>query len=273
MQKFRTAISSISGRRAKNEDNCTVLELGKHTHFLAVADGMGGIKGGEIASRITIDAIEDYLRELFIEDPRPEELKDILSQCFIKAQTRIAEEVKENPALQGMGTTLAALLINRDDYVWGNIGDSRVYILSGGTMRLITEDHSYIQEYLNKSSDKLPAHILSQYGNVVTRIIDGGNDVPDIFPDKEHYLTLHKGDLFLLCSDGIVIDKTEDLTHFLREFIDEGRSLKKMAGNIVSWAFERGSTDNISVVLGSSGSIKKVKKQDTEHKTIVIKKT
>lgn len=272
MQKFRTAFSSITGRRDKNEDNCAVMQFGRNTFFLAVADGMGGVSGGDIASSIALEAIENYLRMAFANNPKPEELKSIIAKSYNLAQERLADEVKRVPELKGMGTTLTAILIYNDNYVWANIGDSRIYLLSGGTMQQITEDHSYIQDYLNKSSDKLPEHIICQYGNVLTRVLDGGVDKPDIFPENDSYNKLNEGDLFLLCSDGLIIDKTEDLKMVFKDFIDNKKSIEKIAGNLVEWAFNKGSQDNISVIIGSAGSIRKVQKQESAHKTIVIKK-
>ena len=167
---------------------------------------------------------------------------------------------------------MTAVLIHKKCYAWGNLGDSRIYRMSEGAMHQITEDHTYIQEYLKNSKKKISEKILDQYSHILNKAIDGGKDEPVIFPEEEPYVDLKEGDLFLLCSDGLIINKADDLSGTFRTFIQKSEEIKSMAGNLTSWAFENGSSDNITVLIASYGSLKKVQAFDEENKTIILKK-
>lgn len=255
--EFRTEKLSVKGRRDQNEDNCLAVKLDKGVYFLAVADGMGGMSGGNIASKIVLSAIEEYLRNDIKKSGNNEKLKDILSKAFLIGQTRVADYIRINSKFRGMGTTLTAVLIQDRRYAWANIGDSRIYLLSNWQMKLITEDHSYIQDYIKNFKKEIPETIISQYKNIVTKVIDGGLDKPDIYPENGDSENLKEGDLFLLCSDGLIIDKVKDYSGLFFDFFDHKKALKKIARNLVDWALYNGSEDNVSVVLGKYGSIKK----------------
>jgi PPM family protein phosphatase len=251
--KFRTEILSVTGRRNQNEDNCLALKLDKGVYFLAVADGMGGIAGGQIASKIVLSAIEEYLKHDLQRSENPDNLKDVLSKAFVIGQTTVADHIKSHPEFKGMGTTLTAVLIRDGKYAWANLGDSRIYLRSDGQLKLITEDHSYIHDYFKNFNKELPETIISQYKNIVTKVIDGNLDKPDIYPEKGDSEYLKEGDLFLLCSDGLIIDKVKDYSGFFINFLNRKKSLKTIARKMVDWALDNGSDDNISVVLAMPG--------------------
>lgn len=260
---FKTATCTDIGIRKQNEDNCISLKLGDGTFFLAVADGMGGIAGGEIASKIVLESIEEFLKHDLMQSENPEKLKDILLKAYIIGQTAIADHVRANPVMKGMGTTLTCVLIKNNKYAWANLGDSRIYLFSDGNMKQITEDHSYIQDYLKKYNNELPVAILAQYRNIVTKVIDGGIDKPDLFPENSDSSDLKKGDSFLLCSDGLIIDKLKDYSGFFASHLKHRKKLQSIARKMVEWAKENGSDDNITVVLGKVKSVGK-KRADPE---------
>jgi PPM family protein phosphatase len=275
--EFRTEKLSVKGRRNQNEDNCLAVILDKGTYFLAVADGMGGMSGGYIASKIVLSAIEEYLRNDLKITGNQESLKEILSKAFLIGQTRVADYIRMNPKFKGMGTTLTAVLIRDRKYAWANIGDSRIYLLSNRQMKLITEDHSYIQDYIKNFNKEIPETIISQYKNIVTKVIDGGLDKPDIYPENGEYENLNEGDLFLLCSDGLIINKVKDYSGFFFDFFEKKKTLKKIARTLVDWALYNGSDDNVSVVLGKQRAIKNgeieiplTKQTDDELQTVRI---
>jgi protein phosphatase len=266
---FTSEVLSVQGLRDNNEDSCLSVRLENNAYFMGVADGMGGEAGGEIASKAVLKSVSEFLKKEIKNTDAAKGLKELLERSFLVAQTAIAEIVKGNPELQGMGTTLAAVLIKDNRYVWGNIGDSRVYLRNNNQLSLATRDHTYIEDFIRTHNKELPAAIIAQYSNIVTKIIDGGSDIPDIYPSSEIPLTLHEGDLFLLCSDGLIIDKTLDYSEFFEEMIYSGKSFADVAQNLVSWALENGSTDNISIVLGLYGNLKE-RESKAEMKTVRI---
>jgi len=269
MNHFKTEVYSVQGLRNHNEDNCVAHRIGKETFFLAVADGMGGKAGGELASKLALSSVIEFLNTEFKDTKKDKNLKSILEKSFLIAQTAIADHNVSNPALRGMGTTMTAVLVDHNKYAWANLGDSRTYLLSEGKLRLITEDHTYIHDFYKSQNKELPQAIINQYKNVVTKIIDGGIDRPDIFPSGNDLGVIREGDLFLLCSDGLIIDKIGDLTKNFVEIIGRNTNLRDISRKLIEWALENGSDDNISVVLGLWGSMQKIL-PDEDYKTIRI---
>ena len=266
---FTSEVLSVQGLRDNNEDSCLSVKLENNSYFMAVADGMGGEAGGEIASKAALKSVSEFLKKEIKNTDTGKGLKELLERSFLVAQTTILGIVKGNPELQGMGTTLAAVLIKDNRYVWGNIGDSRVYLRNSKQLGLATRDHTYIEDFIRTHNKELPAAIIAQYSNIVTKIIDGRSDTPDLYPSSEIPLTLNEGDLFLLCSDGLIIDKTVDYSDFFEEMVYGDKSLAVTAQNLVRWALENGSTDNISIVLGLNGTLKE-RESKAEMKTIRI---
>jgi len=253
MSTWDTFTHTIAGRREENEDGVLALPLGEDGYFFAVADGMGGIKGGEVASATVLDAARDFLTKRFSRPVRADQLKKILRDLYAASDAAIRRKQKEDPLLAGMGTTLATLLVKGDKYVVGNIGDSRIYRLSGGHLRQVTTDHTFVQEMIAKNG-KLDAGVVKRFSHVVTRSIEGGKERPDIFPDDGKHFTLEEGDGFLLCSDGLIIDKSSDQAVSLERHFRESGSLKEAAARMVFSALDGGSSDNVSVVLATWGA-------------------
>lgn len=242
------------GRRKNNEDAILQLKIAESTWCFAVADGMGGAEGGEIASSEAVAQLEHTLKAAFLKkETKGLNLKKILEEAFQKAQDRIAQLAKEQPQLQGMGTTMTVLLIHDDKYVWGNIGDSRIYRAVKNNIDQITTDHTYIEQYREEHGEEVPENIARRYGNIITRAISGNDDEADLFPANNDYETLVQGTAFLLCSDGLITSKTADSGAGFLPYIMAYKKLDKIAEQLVSKAFTEGSTDNISAVLVAAG--------------------
>lgn len=238
---------SFSGRRKINQDACIIINEGKLT-FLAVADGMGGANGGEVASQAVIDVCKQNITEASTETAKPESLKSILNKIYEDCHKRLSEIISEDPGLNGMGTTLSCVLIMDGFYAWANIGDSRVYKISGGNLKQITIDHSFIEEYRSQYGNDIPEYVKSR-SHVITRSLGDGKDNPDIFPERDDYEKIKSGEGFLICSDGLIHEKAEGNINWIIDYLLGTKSLKEAAENMVSHAFHRGSADNISVVL------------------------
>ncbi len=271
MGVWETHSDSVAGRRERNEDQVLVLPLPGGAFFLAVADGMGGIRGGEIASAAVLDAARDFLLRRFAAPVRSIQLKKITRELFAFADGVIRAKQTEFPQLAGMGTTLACLLAQGSRYVVGNIGDSRIYRLRGGRLTQITTDHTYVQEMITKTGTKPDPGIVRKFGHVVTRSIEGSKEKPDLFPADAKFFTLADGDGFLLCSDGLIIDKTLDHASALEVHFNKSSALIEAAARMVSFALEAGSSDNISVVLARWGRPAPVSKNERATHDAVIR--
>ena len=259
MTNFKYESLTFVGRRKNNQDSCYAGEISKGFYFLAVADGMGGAAGGEIASETVLSTAMEVLETKANSEIAPENLKEILGEVFEKSQEALAAKINQNEELTGMGTTLTCVLLLHDKYVWGNIGDSRVYIITENNISQLTEDHTYIQEHINMHGDDIPENLYKTYGHIITRSLNGENDEADIYPFDANYNTISKGKLFLLCSDGLISNKTDKDNSDFHKIIIGNKNLLKSAKNLISFAFHKGSTDNISIVLGEYGNVKRKK--------------
>ncbi len=247
MSKPKTYALSYRGRREYNQDACTVFKKGDFT-FIAVADGMGGHKGGAEASQLVIETCKDEISKAAKEQSDPKELKGVLKNIFSLCQEKIAGKTRENPDLTGMGTTLSCVLLFKDVYVWGNIGDSRVYHFNGSILTQITVDHSFIEEYRREHGENIPAYVMAR-SNIITRSLSGDNDKADIFPIDKHYEKIKWDEGFLICSDGLIYEKNANDSTWMAKIIQRNPHLENAAKELIGKAYEEGSSDNITVVL------------------------
>lgn len=246
---------SFTGRRDENQDACVAQSLAPNAYFLAVADGMGGAAGGEIASHLVISEAQKVLEAAVQAGITSSAMKEVLGSVFEAAQNAVRTEKQKRPELQTMGTTLACVLVVEDCYVIGNLGDSRVYLFSQGRFNQVTEDHTYVQEMIRETGQRPDPSVLKSYGHYITRSIEGGTDKPDLFPLEAECSKLHPGDAFLICSDGLITDKSDADTGTFRNILLGTKSLPHAAEQLVAEAFDAGSSDNISVVLASFGTL------------------
>ncbi len=244
------AATDVGNVREHNEDNFLV---DKKLSLFMVADGMGGHAAGEVASAICVRTIhEEVKRERdmltdFVAGARGASRvtnKDILAlmeHAVQRACSRIHEEAQTDPQKRGMGTTLSSLLILGTRGFIAHVGDSRIYLLRGGTVQQITEDHTVFNELIKRG--KLTREQIEKVGhkNAITRAV-GVYERVDV---DTLMLEVLPGDVFLLASDGLTgyLETTEELAPFLAQ---DGDTASK---NLVTLAKDRGGKDNITVVL------------------------
>jgi protein phosphatase len=243
------AQSDVGRKRKGNED---ALCLNDEQRLYVVADGMGGHAAGEVASRVAVDAIAEFV-ELTggnQEITWPFGLDDTISYegnrlktAVRHANTRVIEATRESAEYEGMATTVAAVLVDGDIANLAHVGDSRIYLWNGESIEQLTRDHSWVNEQIENgaiSPDQARSHPLR---NVVTRALGGRADlVVDIQSRR-----MAAGDMLLLCSDGLTTMIPDDgIARILRE--SDG-DVARATTALVSEANERGGEDNITVVL------------------------
>jgi PPM family protein phosphatase len=243
------AQSDVGRKRKGNED---ALCLNDEQRLYVVADGMGGHAAGEVASRVAVDAIAEFV-ELTggnQEITWPFGLDDTISYegnrlktAVRHANTRVIEATRESAEYEGMATTVAAVLVDGDIANLAHVGDSRIYLWNGASIEQLTRDHSWVNEQIENgaiSPEQARSHPLR---NVVTRALGGRADlVVDIQSRR-----MAPGDMLLLCSDGLTTMVPDDgIARILRE--SEG-DVARATTALVSEANERGGEDNITVVL------------------------
>jgi len=241
-----------------NQDDILHFYPTQDSFFLGVADGMGGVAGGQIASQTALQTVESVLREKFEDEVTPDMLKDILATAFEEAQASIREIADEDPSLDGMGTTLTCVMGCEDRFIAGNLGDSRVYYLTDGEIHQVTEDHSYLREFEKEAgADNIDPKFIEQYGHIINKTLDGSGDEPDFFPENGSHFELTEEDGFLLCSDGLIVDKLQDQEQLFQSYMLGTPDLQTAAESLVSLAYYSGSTDNISAVLAEVGTLER----------------
>lgn len=200
-----------------------------------VADGMGGHKGGETASRVAVQVIKNALRG------RKPEVR-ALEVGVEAANRRIFDMARHDSALSGMGTTLTFLWEAEKEVHLCHVGDSRAYLFRGSELTQITEDHSVVAELLRNHVISAEAARTHPYRNVITRAVGVDPAVTaDIFQhDKQ------KDDLWLICSDGLT-NMVPDET--IASVLKKAENEETAADELLALALEKGGTDNITFVL------------------------
>jgi PPM family protein phosphatase len=222
--------------RNNNEDYCLIEpELGLYI----LADGMGGAKAGERASRLAVETVAE--RVLFAQRRDSQ----VLLSAVEEANRRVIEASQSDPGLEGMGTTLVAALETADGLAIASVGDSRAYVLDSAGFRVITDDQTWVNEVgrpLGLDEESLKNHPMR---HVLTMAIGASTTLSVNF----YSLPLQNGGLLLMCSDGLhgVVD-ANSLEGILREGW-HGGSLEQSCRRLVDAAKQAGGPDNVTAVL------------------------
>lgn len=237
MKILAYAKTDVGRKRKINQDS--VLVNSKHNIF-AVADGMGGHKGGEVASAMAIEALQEVLSG---EREAVSPLEEKIEKAYKLANERIYTK-SHDPGfaeLEGMGTTLVALIATHNKVYISNVGDSRAYLFTQGRLWQVTEDHSLVQEQLR-------AGLVQQGGNpelvgknVITRSVGYETFVKADIIHRDYV----PGEIYLLCSDGLSgLVSNQEIAKIIAQ-----NPLDKVAKICVERANENGGNDNITCLV------------------------
>lgn len=231
------AQTDVGLKRDINQDAILV----DHDHNLfIVADGMGGHKGGEVASALAVETVQEFVAKRLSEtkvSPRK-----VLGDAYREASSRIHyKSTFESPELMGMGTTMVLFWEVRGRVFIGNVGDSRAYLFSAGHLWQLTEDHSLINEQVRAGviSEEEAPHVVGR--NVITRSVGFERDVMVDVLEREP----QPGEMYLLCSDGLSgLITPEKLLDIFKQVGPE-----EVVARCIKEAKAAGGDDNISVIL------------------------
>ena len=226
-------VTDIGNVRATNQD-----QLLAEGELVAVADGMGGHNGGEIASRLAVATV----RETFSADPTADGLVDAVRA----ANRAVWERADADPDLHGMGTTIAAAarvtIRGEERLAVVNVGDSRAYRLREGSLSRMSSDHSMVADLVRAGEVSEADARTHPDRHVLTRVLGVGPDIEPHVADGD----LARGDRLLLCSDGLVNELGDDeITATLAAFVDPDEA----ANGLVQLAKDHGGNDNITAVV------------------------
>ena len=230
--------TDVGLKREKNEDAFLVNE---DMGLYLVADGMGGHKGGDLASKLAVESVEDVVKthrdEHTYFSPRA-----MIEDAYIEASSRIFQKSQmEDKYLQGMGTTLVTAYVHDGELFVGNVGDSRAYYVSDDHMWQLTEDHSLLNEHIRAGLIKDSEAKDFQAKNIITRSVGFEREVRcDIVRKK-----ISAGDKFLICSDGLSGLVTDERIHQ----ICRKNSIEDAVKICIEEAKANGGDDNITVMI------------------------
>ncbi|MFK7824354.1 MAG: Stp1/IreP family PP2C-type Ser/Thr phosphatase [Oligoflexales bacterium] len=243
-KQFKANARGLTDRGLVRKTNQDAYLIDLNSMLLIVADGMGGHAGGEVASKLCIECVDEVFHSKLKEFPK-EELNELkatrsLSDAINVASTRIYEKALEEPNLKGMGTTATVVKIINDKTYFAQVGDSRLYLLRCGFIYQLTQDHSLVSEQVAAgviSEEEAKNH---QLRNVITRSVG--------YQEEEYVdtgsLNLEDQDFLVLCSDGLhgKVSNREIANLVLRYEVDA-------VDPLVDLANERGGEDNITLII------------------------
>ncbi len=237
------------GRQRQHNEDAFLVE--SDARLFLVADGMGGHAAGEIASRIAVDSITEFILHTKEDDGTWPHAYDEhfrrstnrLMAALRMANTRVLEAMRKDARLRGMGTTVVAALADEETVSVAHVGDSRAYLIRDGQLSRITNDHSWVFEQVQAgmlTEAEAEKHPLR---NVITRALGGALQVT---PDASE-IEARPGDVVLLCSDGLTGMVPE--SEILRIVTANDSDLEQACRELIDAANERGGLDNVTAVL------------------------
>lgn len=238
--KLQAAALTHRGRvREDNEDNAFA---DAYDRLAVVCDGMGGHAGGQVASELAVEVISSGLRRLRGPDWADEEkVIESVKNAVFGANDHILSRARVDSELSDMGTTVVLCAFMPDRVVTANVGDSRIYRISGGAVTQVSEDHSLVAERVRAGlldPDSEEARLLS---NIVTRALGMDHVTVDMTIEE-----LKPGDVYLLCTDGLhdLVEADDMLA-----IVTRSDTLERACVELVDLALRRGGHDNITVAL------------------------
>lgn len=240
-----TQLSDVGLVRTENQDFAMLTTPEEESdarlegRLLIVADGMGGHRGGATASKLAATTIKAE----FLSTDRSD-IQQSLRRALESANARIFSEAQSNPDLRGMGTTCSTLY-TRDDLAYvAHVGDSRIYLVRGGAIRQLTQDHSLVASMVREgliTSEEAETH---PRRNILQRSMGVSEQVE---VDVMQPLTMREGDTFVLCSDGLHgLVKEDEILGVLEV---AGQEIEVGAQELIRRALSRGAPDNVTVIV------------------------
>lgn len=242
-------VTDVGKKREANEDCFATIP---EDYLFVVADGMGGHAAGEVAARLAVTAIADFIastrRDAEITWPFEYDTTLSLESNRLKTAIRFANQkildtIMHKKDLEGMGTTLVGIMMGNGRACVGHVGDSRAYLVRGGDIMQLTSDHSWVNEQVKLgflTPDDASRH---PFRNVVTRALGSKEDVLVDVVERE----VLPGDVLLLCSDGLntMLDDAE----IARTVTEHAANVEAAAEALVARANQKGGEDNVTVIL------------------------
>lgn len=241
--KIRVGMASDPGqkRSGQNQDRIGRFApgwLNRKPLLLLVADGMGGYKGGEIASSLVVQTMLDCYRSQIIKGS----YLSVLEEAVVQAHTHLKQKGSQEPQLATMGSTVVAAVVNWPVLHLLNVGDSRAYVVRGQSLEQVSTDQSLVAEMVRKGEIKPEEALAHPKRNVLTMSISAARNQVTCMKAE---IDLQPGDSVLLCSDGLwAVVPEKEIIYYIENFAPQ-----EAADDLVKLANAYGGPDNISVII------------------------
>ncbi len=235
------AITDQGRVRKQNQDTCAASCENK-TALLLVCDGMGGAAAGDVASRLCVTIFSAEVKKELYPGIGGEKLCELMARAASTANEAVWKLSLSDKDCAGMGTTIVSAVVAESVATVLNVGDSRCYLVSGGTIRQITRDHSVVEDMIRRGEITRDESRVHPQRNLITRALGTAPEIVcDFFTER-----LAPGDLLLLCSDGLsnLFSEKE-----LLEKLEGADSLERCCKEFIQQSLERGAPDNVTAVL------------------------
>lgn len=235
-------LSDIGKKRESNQDNFFYYKISNEECFAFVCDGMGGSNGGEIASSMVKQLFSEIITKKLKEQKTTEQIKDLIFNCYEKANKEIFEKASLNSFLKGMGTTSITVVLKENCLMVFNVGDSRVYLNSDFGLKQLSVDHSYVQTLVDCGEITKEQAKLHPRKNEITKAVGISEKI------KIDYIKtrVEKNNVILLCTDGLTNNCGDEQIRFV---LNEQQNVSKAVKKLIETANFNGGDDNITVVL------------------------
>lgn len=235
------ARSDIGLVRKKNEDNFMIEAVGDSL-VMIIADGLGGCRSGEIASKIAVETSMRVIREGLLLCDNESKIKDLMSSAFKQSNVEILLKSVLDNSYSGMASTLTIAILRSNHLIVSHIGDCRVYLFHGSSSEQLTKDHTYAAELVRSGMITSEMALTHPGKNMLMKAL-GENEY--ITPDFYHYNIIY-GDLILLCTDGLYNYIGEkELNDQLRMRYDA----KVCIDNLMETVYANGAGDNVTIIV------------------------
>lgn len=234
----RTDVGKV---RKMNQDNFIFGQLNDNATYALVCDGMGGPKGGNIASQLACNIISEKIKEGFRKDFTESSIKNLMITSIINANNQILELGQSKKAYEGMGTTVILVLVVENSAYITNVGDSRVYLLKNNSLNQLTTDHSIVQSLVEQGKITKEQAKTHPHKNLITRAVGIENDVEIDF----QVVDLDKNEIILLCTDGLTNMCSDEQIQAILGM----KKFSHICDELIKVANENGGTDNITAVV------------------------
>lgn len=234
--------SDIGLKRASNQDYFYYDNINENLLWAVVCDGMGGVNGGDVASKLAVNSIKEVLTQNYTENLLPDDIENLLRKAIQKANFEIFSAAQNDNNLSGMGTTIVLVAIFYDKIHVMHVGDSRAYLIGQDNIKQLTIDHSVVQEMINEGGITDEEAKCHPQKNIITRALGISKNVDIDYSVEAKQLT----DSIIICTDGLTnyFNQNEIL-----DYVKNKKNNQQLIDNFIWAANERGGNDNITVVI------------------------